>query len=60
MTDEHVGEQNYFSSAKRPRKATSTVWEDFVKLPISGRQRARCKLCKQDLLADSKAGTSSM
>ena len=58
--DEHDVEESFVVSYKRSK--TSVVWEDFEKLPLSsdGKQRAKCRICRRELISNSRGGASSM
>uniref|UniRef100_A0A5B6YQP7 BED-type domain-containing protein n=1 Tax=Davidia involucrata TaxID=16924 RepID=A0A5B6YQP7_DAVIN len=63
--EEHSDEQDFEQSSttsKRFKRTTSIVWDKFEKLPINvdGRQKAMCKMCKHEYVADSKSGTSNL
>ncbi|KAA8519967.1 hypothetical protein F0562_014223 [Nyssa sinensis] len=61
QSDEHIIEQSSSTTSKRKR-TTSKVWDNFEKLSITadGKQKASCKKCKQEYIADAKSGTSNL
>ncbi|KAA8546764.1 hypothetical protein F0562_003193 [Nyssa sinensis] len=56
QSDEHIIEQSSSTTSKRKR-TTSKVWDNFEKLSITadGKQKASCKKCKQEYIADAKS-----
>ena len=44
----------------QPRKTTSVVWKFFSKVQENGEVHAKCPVCKKELCAKSRNGTTSL
>jgi hypothetical protein len=44
----------------KPRKTTSVVWKFFIKVKENGEVHAKCPVCKKELCAKSRNGTTSL
>jgi hypothetical protein len=47
-------------SMKAKRKLKPAVWEDFHKIEVDGKWKAKCKWCKKSLSAEGTSGTTHL